>query len=141
MYGDTGAIRTHARRLRERAEEMEALSIVLLTRTEAVPWSGVAADAMRRTAHEHAVGLQTCADAHARAAAALERHAQEVDQVKALIASIERHVLSALDSATSGVAGVVGHVVPDAVGRWALDFDAPAHGSRAWLDVRLPAVA
>ena len=77
----------------------------------------------------------------ARAADSLERHAQEVDRVKALIASIERHVLGALDSATSGVAGVVGHVVPDAVGQWARDFDPPAHGSRAWLDVNLPALA
>ncbi len=144
MYGDTSAIRAHARGERDRAEEMGSLSIALLTRAEAVPWNGVAADAMRRTAREHAAWLQGCAEAHARAAAALERHAQEVDEVKELIASIERHVLGALDSATSGVAGVVGvvgQVVPDAVGRWARDFDPPAHGSRAWLDVHLPAVA
>jgi hypothetical protein len=120
---------------------MGTLAIALLRGAETVPWSGVAADAMRSTAREHAAGLRACAEAHARAAEALVRHAQEVDRVKELIASVERRVLGALDSATSGLAGVVGHVVPDAVGQWARDFDPPAHGSRAWLDVHLPAVA
>jgi hypothetical protein len=141
MYGDTGAIRTHARCLRERAEEIGMLAMALSRHAETVPWSGVAADAMRRTACGHAVGLQACADAHARAAEALERHAEEVDRVKDLIASIERRVVGALDAAASGVAGVLGHVVPDAVDRWARDFEPPAHGSRDWLDVRLQALS
>ena len=141
MYGDTGAIRAHARRLHGRAEEIRALAVCLWQQAEAVPWTGLAADAMRETAREHAAALQACGDAHARAAEALERHAREVDRVKDLIASIERHVLSAVDSMTSGVAGVVGHVVPDSLDRWASSFDPPPHGSLAWLDVRVPVAA
>jgi hypothetical protein len=96
---------------------------------------------MRQTARAHAARLAACADAHARAGEALERHAREVDRVKDLIASIERSVLATVDSLTSGVAGVVGHVVPDALDRWALSFDPPPHGSLAWLDVRPPVAA
>jgi hypothetical protein len=141
MYGDTEAIRAHARRQRERAEDIRELAHTLLVRAEVVPWSGVAADAMRCAARDNAAALRACADAHARAAEALLRHAQEVDLVKDLIASIERRALGVLESAASGVAGVVAHVVPNAVDRWASDFEPPPHGSRAWLDVRLPAVA
>lgn len=141
MYGDTRTIRAHARRQQERADEIRALAARLLRQSEAVPWSGVAADVMRRTARAHAAELVACADAHARAAEALERHAREVDRVKELIASIERHVLASIDSLTSGLAGLVGHVVPDAFDRWARGFDPPPHGSLAWLDVRLPAAA
>jgi hypothetical protein len=139
MYGDTGAIRVHARREHERAHEIRAEADALVARVTAVAWTGLAADAMRRLVHEQADALHRCADAHEHAAVALERHAREVDHVKELIASIERKVLGVLDSAASGVAGLVGHVVPDAVDRWARDFDPPPHGSRAWLDVDVPA--
>lgn len=141
MYGDTGVIRTHARRQHQRAEEIRAEADALTSRVAAVAWTGLAADAMRRLVGEHAAALHRCADAHDRAGVALERHAREVDRVKELIAAIESRVLGVLDSAASGVAGLVGHVVPDAVDRWARDFDPPPHGSRAWLDVDLPNVA
>ena len=138
MYGDTTVIRAHARRMRERGERMRGDAEALLGCAEAVPWTGLAADAMRRLARDHAGRLRHCAAAHDSAAAALERHAREVDRLKELIATIERRVLAVLDSAASGLAGLVGHVLPDALGRWAHDFDPPPHGSLAWLDVRLP---
>jgi hypothetical protein len=138
MYGDTSVIRGHARRMRERGELMRGEARVLLAHAEAVAWTGLAADAMRRTAADHAARLRRCADAHDDAAASLEHHAREVDHLKHLIATIERRALALLDSAASGLAGLVGHVVPDAVGHWAHSFEPPPHGSRAWLDVDLP---
>ena len=140
MYGDTSAIRVHARRMRERGGDIRAEANALLRNAEAVPWTGLAAEAMLRLAREHAAELQTCAAAHDHAADALERHAREVDHLKDVIASIERRVWAAIDAATSGLAGLVGHVVPDPLDRWARSFDPPPHGSRAWLDVRLPDV-
>jgi hypothetical protein len=138
MYGDTSVIHGHARRLRERAGDIRSEADSLLGSAEAVRWTGVAADAMRRLAREHAAGLHSCAGAHDDAADALDQHARAVDRVKELIADIERRALGLIGSATSGLAGVVRHALPDAVDRWAHDFDPPAHGSREWLDVRLP---
>jgi hypothetical protein len=138
MYGDTSVIRGHARRLRERADDLRTEADALLGSSEAVRWTGMAADAMRRLAREHATGLRSCAGAHDEAADALDRHASAVDRVKELIADIERRALGLMGSATSGLAGLVGHALPDAIDRWAHDFDPPPHGSREWLDVRLP---
>ncbi len=138
MYGDTAVIRAQARRMCERAGDIRAEADVLLGAAEAVRWSGMAAEAMRRLGREHAAGLRSCAGAHDEAADALVRHAREVDHLKDLIASIERRVLGLIDSAASGLAGVVGHVLPDAVDHWVHDFDPPPHGSREWLAVHLP---
>ncbi len=144
MYGDTGTIRAHARRMHGRAEEIRAEADAITARVAGVAWTGVAADALRHVAREHTDGLRRCAAAHDRAAQALERHAREVDRLKELIASIERRVLGVLDSATSaakGVTGMIGQLVPASVDRWAHDFEPPPHGSIAWLDVDAPRAA
>jgi hypothetical protein len=141
MYGDTAVIRALARRMNERAAEIRAEAAQLLGRAEAVPWTGLAADAMRHLARDHAARLRTCAEAHEAAAAALDRHAREVDHLEELIAAVEHRVLHLLHGATSGVAGLVGHVVPDAVDHWVRDFDPPPHGSLGWLDVHVPGPA
>jgi hypothetical protein len=141
MYGDTAGIRAQARRMRERAGDIRSEAEALLAAAEAVPWTGVAADAMRRLARDHAGAMRSCAAAHEHAADALDRHAREVDRLKHLIAAIEHRVLGALEAAGSGVSGFVDHVVPSAFDRWAQDFDPPAHGSLAWLDVHVPRVA
>jgi len=138
MYGDSSVIRCHAGRLRDRADDIRRDADALLASAEAVAWSGLAADAMRRLAREHASDLHRCAAAHDEAARALDRHARAVDHLKERIAEMERRVLGILDAATGGLGGLVGHVLPDAVDRWAGDFDPPPHGSRAWLDVCLP---
>jgi uncharacterized protein YukE len=141
MYGDTAVIRQLARLMRERADDLRAEADELAGRAETVAWSGLAADAMRRMARQHASGLRSCAQAHDTAADALDHHARTVDRLEELIASIERRALHLLESAAGGLAGVVGHVLPDAVDHWARGFDPPPHGSRAWLDVHLPSSA
>jgi hypothetical protein len=138
MYGDADVVRALARQVRARGADIRVEAGDLLARSEAVPWSGLAADAMRRLAREHAGWLRRCADEHDAAADALDRHAREVDHLEEVIAAIERKVRHVLDSAAGGLAGLVGRVVPDSLDDWLHDFEPPPHGSREWLDVHLP---
>jgi uncharacterized protein YukE len=146
MYGDTAAIRARAHRMRERAHAIRSDARALLAGAETVPWQGLAAEAMRRLARDHVNDLHRCAAAHEEAADALDRHARDVDHVKELIADVEHRVLGILHAATGDVAGMVGHVLPDALEPWtgdwahdwARDFVPPPHGSLAWLDVHVP---
>lgn len=85
MYGDTTSIRALARRLHERADEIRDLAATLTTRTDSVPWSGLAADAMRLHAADRVCALQRTATLHDEAADAIERHAREVDRLKDLL--------------------------------------------------------
>lgn len=126
MYGDTGTIRALARQLHRRGQDLREAADDLLGHARTVAWAGLAADAMRELATDHARRLAACADAHEAAADALERHAREVDHVKELIAAAERRALGLLDA------------LPDTVGHWLGHPEPPAHGSRDWLDVRLP---
>jgi predicted phage gp36 major capsid-like protein len=138
MYGDTDVVRALARELRARAGEIRSEAGDLLARAEAVPWTGLTADAMRRLARAHAAELRRCAGEHEAAADALDRHAREVDHLVDLIAAIERKARRLVDSAAGGLAGLVGHVVPGPLDDWLQHFDPPPHGSREWLDVHLP---
>lgn len=138
MYGDTDVVRALARQMRARGADIRSEADDLLARAEAVPWSGLAADAMRRLARDHAGGLRRCAEEHESAADALERHARQVEHLEEVIAAIERKVGHLLDSAAGGLAGLVDHVVPGSVADWLHHFDPPPHGSREWLDVHLP---
>lgn len=142
MYGDTTVIRSLARRLREQGADVRAEADALAGSAEAVPWTGLAADAMRALARAQAGDLRACAQAHDDAAEALERHAGEVDRLEDLIAGIEHRVMHLVDSVGHGLSGVAhclaGHVAGDAVGHWLSHFDAPPHGSKEWLDVHLP---
>ena len=142
MYGDTTVIRRLARVLREQGADIRAEADALVGRAEAVPWTGLAADAMRALSRTHAGDLRACANAHEDAADALDRHAREVDHLKDLIAAIERSVVHLVDSIGHGLSslahGLAGHVVPDAVDHWLDHFDAPPHGCKEWLEVQLP---
>jgi hypothetical protein len=138
VYGDTDVIWALARSMRERAGDLRAEADVLGRGVEAVPWAGLAADAMREAARGRVGRLRRTADAHDSAADALERHAREVDRVKHLIAQVERRVHDLLDSVAGRVAGFLGHLVPDPVAQWARNFVPPPPGSRAWLDVHPP---
>ena len=127
MYGDTSVIRALARRMRERAAEIRAEADELAGRAEAVPWTGLAADAMRRA--RRATMPPGCAPAPtptSRPADALDRHAREVDHLKELIAAIEHRVRHLLRLRRRWRwPGFIGHVVPDAVDHWVHHFDPP----------------
>ena len=143
MYGDTTVILALARRLREQGDEIRAEADSLVGHVDAVRWAGLAADAMRGLAREHAADLRVCARLHADAADALDRHAREVDRVEELIARMEHRALGALESAghaLGGLAHALSDDVPDPLEHWAQHFVPPPHGSREWLSVHLPRV-
>lgn len=141
MYGDTDVIRGLARTLRDQAESLRAEASDLRHRAEAVPWTGVAADAMRVQVLLHAKELVVAADLADHAAAALERHADEVDRLKALIARIEHAVMSMVRAARDRLAGLISGLLPDPVDQLLDRFVPPPPGDRAWLDVQLPGLA
>ncbi len=121
MYGDTTVIRGLARRLDEQAGDICDEADALVALAEECPWSGWAADAMRRRSRERAAALRRSATRHQDAAEALAHHADEVDRVKDLIAAVERRVT-----------GLLGELV-ELAGR----FVPPASGHRDWLEVDL----
>lgn len=134
MYGDTTVVRALARAMREQAADIHGESAAVLAAAETVPWSGAAADAMRGVARDHTAALVRSAHAHERAAAALERHAREVDHVRALIADAERRVRTALDPVEGGISGLL----HSRVVHWLARVDLPPPGDPRWLEVRLP---
>ncbi len=92
MYGDTLVMRKRAGQLREQGADLRATADRLVARSEAVPWQGRAADAMRLRVKERATGLRTAAEAHDTAAASLERHLTEVERLKEQVADAERRL-------------------------------------------------
>jgi hypothetical protein len=102
--GDTAAIRALAARLRGCAAVLRREADDLSRRAEAVTWTGLAASAMRRLAHDHTGRLHACADAHDAAAGALDRHAQAVDRHHELVAAIARDAPAAALAAAQGAA-------------------------------------
>jgi hypothetical protein len=134
VYGDTAVVRRLAREMREQAADIHGESAALLARAEGVPWSGMAADAMRLLARDHAAGLAASARAHEDAAAALERHARDVEHAKALIAAAERRVQSALDTLGRGAT----ELLHTRVAHWLAHADLPSPGHLGWLEVRIP---
>jgi hypothetical protein len=147
MYGDTQVIRCLARTLREQAEDIRREADRLLGRAESVPWHGLAADAMRLHAGERAAGLRHTAHLHDDAADALDRHATEVERVKALIAAIEERVRAMVAAARDRLSGVAGGIAvglgmpPDPVDQLLDRFVPPPRGHRDWLTVDLPGLS
>ena len=145
MYGDTAVIRRLAGALRHQATDLRQDADGLLAQAESVPWRGWAADTMRTVARERVAALRRTAHAHDVAAEALERHADEVDRLKELIAEIERRVHRLVDAARSRLADLAGRVLdglrsvlPDPVDELLDRFVAPPSGHLDWLHVELP---
>src|SRR3954471_1469937 len=92
MYGDTAVMRKRAAQLREQGADIRAAAERLVARSEAVPWRGRAAGAMRKRVKERATHLRAAAHAHDTAADSLERHLAEVDRLKEAIAESERRL-------------------------------------------------
>ena len=147
MYGDTEVIRRLARTLHEQAGEIRRESDRLLREAESVPWQGLAADAMRTQARSRTRALRQTARLHDTAADALERHAVEVERVKALIAAIEDKVRALVAAARERLAGIAGAVSaglglsPDPLDELLDRFVPPPSGHRDWLTVDLPGLS
>jgi hypothetical protein len=138
MYGDTEAIRGLARTMRDQGAALRSEAERLLTRAEAVPWQGLAADAMRARVRTQVRALRRTAELADDAAVALDRHADEVDRLKALIAAIERKVMALVAAARERLSGLVASVLPDPLDELLDRFVPPPSGHRDWLLVDLP---
>ena len=147
MYGDTEVIRGLAQTLREQADGIRGEADRLLRSTESVPWQGLASDAMRTQARSRTRALRHTAGLHDTAADALDRHAAEVERVKALIATIEETVRALVAAARDRLAGLAGAVsaglglAPDPVDQLLDRFVPPPSGHRDWLAVDLPGLS
>ena len=144
MYGDTEVIRALARTVRGHGATIHAEAGLLLARAEATPWEGLAAEAMRLRVRTQVLALRRTAQLHKDAATALERHADDVDRLKALIAAIEHKVMALVEAARgrlSGLAGLLDTVLPDPVDELLARFVPPPSGHRDWLTVDLPGLS
>jgi hypothetical protein len=141
MYGDTEAIRGLARTMRGQGAALRSEAERLLTRAEAVPWQGLAADAMRARVRAQVRALRRTAELADDAAVALDRHADEVDRLKALIGAIERKVMARVAAARERLAGLVASVLPDPLDELLDRFVPPPSGHRDWLLVDLPGLS
>ncbi len=141
MYGDTEAIRRLARTMRDQAAALRSEAATLQARSEAVPWQGLAADAMRGRVRAQAAALRRTAELSDDAAVALGHHADEVDRLKALIAEIEHHVMALVSAAKDRLAGLVSSVLPDPLDELLARFVPPPPGHRDWLRVDLPGLS
>jgi hypothetical protein len=141
MYGDTEAIRGLARTMRDQGTTLRSQAGVLLTRAEAVPWQGLAAEAMRARVRAQVGALRRAAELADDAAAALDHHADEVDRRKALIAAIEQKAMALVLAAKERLAGLVASVLPDPVDELLDRFVPPPPGHRDWLLVDLPGLS
>src|SRR4051812_40115690 len=92
MYGDTVVMRRRAGQLREQGADIRAAADRLVARSEAVPWHGRAADAMRERVTERAALLRSAGHAHDTAADSLDRHLAEVDRLKDAVSEAERRL-------------------------------------------------
>jgi hypothetical protein len=138
VYGDTEAIRRLARTMREQGSALRSEAATLLVRADTVPWHGLAADAMRARVQAQVASLRRTADLSDEASVALDRHADEVDRLKALIAEIERQVMALVSAARDRLAGLLADVLPDPVDELLARFVPPPPGHRDWLLVDLP---
>jgi uncharacterized protein YukE len=139
MYGDTVVMRRRAGQLREQGADIRAAADRLVARSEAVPWHGRAADAMRERVRERAAHLRAAAQAHDTAADSLEHHLAEVDRLKEAVAEAEHRIGSRVTDAQHLVAATS----YDA--RRATDRDRalaatslPPPGHVDWLTLELP---
>lgn len=138
MYGDTEAIRALARTMRSEGAALRSEADRLLARAESVAWTGLAADAMRSRVHAQVGSLRRTAALSDDAAEALDRHADEVDRLKSLIAAIESRVMALVAAAKERLAGLLDAVLPDPLDELLARFDPPPPGHRDWLHVDLP---
>ena len=139
MYGDTVVMRKRAGQLREQGADIRAAAERLVARSEAVPWRGRAADAMRERVKERAGHLRAAAHAHDTAADSLERHLAEVDRLKESIAEAERRLGGQVAEAQHRVeATSYDDDAADDHDRTLATITLPPSGHADWLTLELP---
>jgi septal ring factor EnvC (AmiA/AmiB activator) len=139
MYGDTMVMRKRAGQLREQGADIRAAAERLMARSEAVPWRGRAAEAMRQRVKERANHLRAAAHAHDTAADSLERHLAEVDRLKESIAEAERRLGGQVAEAEHRVraSSYDESAAPDHE-RSLATLTLPPSGHADWLTLELP---
>lgn len=145
MYGDSQLIRRRVDQLRAQGEDVRALAEQLVSRTDALAWTGRAAAGMRERATERARGLRGIADRHASAATALETHRSRVDAAKEQIVTIERRAARLVEEARGRTTALAEASESDGIRREPdprdarlLAFVPPPPGHKNWLTVDLP---
>ena len=138
MYGDTAAGRKRVAQLREQSGDIRALATRLVSQSEAVPWHGKAADAMRERIKERASHLRTAAAHHETAADSLARHLAEVDTLKEAIDVRAAKATKLVEDARTRASEAGEGAAPDAADTALLAFDPPPAGHQDWLTVTLP---
>jgi hypothetical protein len=139
MYGDTVVMRKRAGQLREQGADIRTAAERLVARSEAVPWRGRAADAMRERVKERAAHLRAAAQAHEVAADSLERHLAEVDRLKEAVSEAERRIVGQVAEAQHRVAATRYDDTAATDHDRALAATAlPPPGHADWLAVELP---
>ena len=143
-YGDVEVLRRRVDQLREQATDVRALADQVVGRTDAVGWTGRAADTLRQRVADRASDLRAAAERHETAADSLEKHLTEVDRAQEEIAAVERTATDLVAEARTRVArarassddGV--RVDPDPDDLTLAGFEPPAPGHRDWLAVDRP---
>lgn len=146
MYGDSDQVRRRASQLRDQGADVRALADQLVARTDALGWTGRAADAMRQRIAERAIHLRGAADAHVGAADALDRHVQAVDAVREEIATIEARAADLIADARTRLSAITAQndagdgprITPNPEDEILAGFVPLAPGHRDWLSVELP---
>ncbi|NYE36107.1 superfamily I DNA/RNA helicase [Nocardioides cavernae] len=138
MYGDTAAGRKRVAQLREQSGDIRALAARLVSQSEAVPWHGKAADAMRERIKERAGHLRAAAAHHETAADSLARHLAEVDTLKEAIDVRAHKATTLVEDARTRASEAGEGATPDETDAALLAFDPPPAGHKDWLTVTLP---
>lgn len=148
MYGDTSVMRKRAGELQEQGADIALTADTLVAQSDAISWSGRAADAMRARVRERARHLREAAALHETAAESLIRHLGEVDRLKESIAGVEQRAESLVADARTRIARLeaeaegdpsrAARVRPSETDETLAAFVAPASGHKDWLSVNLP---
>lgn len=140
FYGDPEDVLRLSRRLAREAAGMREDAEEVHRAVEAVPWQGVAADAMAAACRTRVARLLHTAELYDEAAERLADHARRVAERLALIAAIERHVLGLVDQARARAADVASGLLDalDPRDELLATFRPPPSGSVEWLGLELP---
>ena len=151
VYGEPRKIRDVAERLAARAETLRAQARELHAHSETVAWVSVAADRMRQRARDRRDELRAVADAYDEAAERVRAHADRVQHLLDLIATIETQahaiIAGAVDRVDDAVAAVLSGLKAalssgDEADRAIAQTPTPPPGHRDWLAMpdRLPGI-